>query len=263
MKLVNLAKFILMVSTVVSISCSDDNGSGDGDGQQAANDELEQQLLDTRWKLVRQTKVQNGTETTRNNSHISDIIAFSGKTNRAWHYLYLNDVHSGWWWIGDGMILCQWDTGDPKTNGAYSTAFGFGHSRIGKMTDSELVMIADYDTHCDHFYYVTASGEGSNPGTDPSAEKPEIGFYDFTATKTSVAVTYKIYNKDEAKVSGATIYYGTSSNPTTSKNASVNGTLINATISGLKAGTTYYVKCRATGAGGTTTSETTKVITAY
>lgn len=57
----------------------------------------------------------------------------------------------------------------------------------------------------------------------PPAEKPDIGFYDFTATKTSVTVTYKIYNKDEAKVSDAKIYYGTSSNPTTGKNASVNG----------------------------------------
>ena len=47
----------------------------------------------------------------------------------------------------------------------------------------------------------------------PLAEKPDIGFYDFTATKTSVTVTYKIYNKDEAKVSDAKIYYGTSSNP--------------------------------------------------
>jgi hypothetical protein len=159
------------------------------------------------------------------------------------------------------MIRCQWDTGDPKTNGAYSTAFGFGHSRIGKMTDSELVMIADYDTYSNYFYYVSTSGSGSDPGSP--AEKPDIGFYDFTATKTSVTVTYKIYNKDEAKVSDAKIYYGTSSNPTTGKNASVNGTLIKATISGLKAGTTYYVKCRATGAGGTTTSETSRVITAY
>ena len=159
------------------------------------------------------------------------------------------------------MIRCQWDTGDPKTNGAYSTAFGFGHSRIGKMTDSELVMIADYDTYSNYFYYVSTSGSGADPGSP--AEKPDIGFYDFTATKTSVTVTYKIYNKDEAKVSDAKIYYGTSSTPTTGKNASVNGTLIKATISGLKAGTTYYVKCRATGAGGTRTSETSRVITTY
>ena len=190
-----------------------------------------------------------------------NTITFSGATDRAWHYLYLNNTHSGWWWIDGEMIRCQWDTGDPKTNGAYSTAFGFGHSRIGKMTDSELVMIADYDTYSNYFYYVSTSGSGADPGSP--AEKPDIGFYDFTATKTSVTVTYKIYNKDEAKVSDAKIYYGTTSDPTRGKSATVTGSLIKATISGLKAGTTYYVKCQATGASGTTTSETSRVITAY
>ncbi len=51
--------------------------------------------------------------------------------------------------------------------------------------------------------------------------------------------------------------------PTRGKSATVTGSLIKATISGLKAGTTYYVKCQATGASGTTTSETSRVITAY
>ena len=45
--------------------------------------------------------------------------------------------------------------------------------------------------------------------------------------------------------------------------ATVSGVLITANISGLKKGTTYYVKCVATGKGGTTTTGTTKVITNY
>ena len=261
MKLINIAISILVIGYFMLVSCSSDEGGESGNGPQATGQELERQLLDTHWKLTRETKVENGTEKVLNNPCVLNTITFSGETDRAWHYLYLNNTHSGWWWIDGEMICCQWDTGDPKTNGAYSTAFGFGHSRIGKMTDSELVMIADYDTYSNYFNYVSTSGSGSDPGSP--AEKPDIGFYDFTATKTSVTVTYKIYNKDEAKVSDAKIYYGTSSNPTTGKNASVNGTLIKATISGLKAGTTYYVKCRATGAGGTTTSETSRVITAY
>ena len=245
MKLINIARSILVIGYVMLVSCSSDEGGESGNGPQATGQELERQLLDTHWKLARETKVEDGTEKVLNNPYVLNTITFSGETDRAWHYLYLNNTHSGWWWIDGEMIRCQWDTGDP----------------IGKMTDSELVMIADYDTHSNYFYYVSTSGSGSDPGSP--AEKPDIGFYDFTATKTSVTVTYKIYNKDEAKVSDAKIYYGTSSNPTTGKNASVNGTLIKATISGLKAGTTYYVKCRATGAGGTTTSETSRVITAY
>ena len=53
------------------------------------------------------------------------------------------------------------------------------------------------------------------------------------------------------------------SNPTKPVTATVSGVLITANISGLKKGTTYYVKCVATGKGGTTTTGTTKVITNY
>ena len=76
-------------------------------------------------------------------------------------------------------------------------------------------------------------------------------------------VVYRIYNKDEAKVTSAKVYYGTSSNPTKSVSATIAGVLITANISGLKKGTTYYVKCVATGKGGTTTTETIKVMTTY
>ena len=94
-------------------------------------------------------------------------------------------------------------------------------------------------------------------------KKPDIGFNDFTAYQTKLKVVYKIYNKDAAKVTSAKVYYGTSSNPTKSVTATVAGVLITANISGLKKGTTYYVKCVATGKGGTTTTGTTKVITNY
>lgn len=104
---------------------------------------------------------------------------------------------------------------------------------------------------------------GGSTGGSTSYEKPDIGFSDFTAYQTKLKVVYKIYNKDKAKVTSAKVYYGTSSNPTRSVSASVAGVLITANISGLKKGTTYYVKCVATGKGGTTTTGTTKVITNY
>lgn len=106
------------------------------------------------------------------------------------------------------------------------------------------------------------TGGGSNGGST-SYEKPDIAFNDFTAYQTKLKVVYKIYNKDKAKVTSAKVYYGTSSNPTKYVSASVAGVLITANISGLKKGTTYYVKCVATGKGGTTTTGTTKVITNY
>lgn len=103
----------------------------------------------------------------------------------------------------------------------------------------------------------------NNTGGSTSYEKPDIGLSDFTAYQTKLKVVYKIYNKDKAKVTSAKVYYGTSSNPTKSVSATVSGVLITANISGLKKGTTYYVKCVAKGEGGTITTGTTKVITNY
>ena len=108
-----------------------------------------------------------------------------------------------------------------------------------------------------------STGGGGNTGGSTSYEKPDIAFDDFTAYQTKLKVVYKIYNKDKAKVTSAKVYYGTSSNPTKSVSATVSGVLITANISGLNKGTTYYVKCVATGKGGTTTTGTTKVITNY
>lgn len=105
------------------------------------------------------------------------------------------------------------------------------------------------------------AGGSTGGGNSSSYEKPDIAFNDFTAYQTKLKVVYKIYNKDKAKVTSAKVYYGTSSNPTKSVTATVAGVLITANISGLNKGTTYYVKCVATGKGGTTTTGTTKVIT--
>ena len=103
---------------------------------------------------------------------------------------------------------------------------------------------------------------GSDSGTS-GYEKPDIGCYDFTATKTSVSVTYQIYNKSACgNLSGAKIYYGESS-AGKAVSASISGNYIKATINGLKAGTSYYVKCSVSGSGGTSTSSQTKVITNY
>ena len=118
----------------------------------------------------------------------------------------------------------------------------------------------------DNYYYYTSintGGDSDSGNGSTSYEKPDIAFNDFTAYQTKLKVVYKIYNKDKAKVTSAKVYYGTSSNPTKSVTATVAGVLITANISGLTKGTTYYVKCVATGKGGTTTTGTTKVITNY
>lgn len=103
---------------------------------------------------------------------------------------------------------------------------------------------------------------GGSSGGSTSYEKPDIALEDYTTYPTKIKVNYRIYNQDKAKVTSAKVYYGTSS-PSKSISTTVAGTLITTYISGLKKGTTYYVKCIATGKGGSTTSETTRIITDF
>lgn len=99
MKLINIARSILVIGYVMLVSCSSDEGGESGNGPQATGQELERQLLDTHWKLAKEIKVEDGTEKVLNNPYVLNTITFSGATDRAWHYLYLNNTHSGWWWI--------------------------------------------------------------------------------------------------------------------------------------------------------------------
>lgn len=102
------------------------------------------------------------------------------------------------------------------------------------------------------------SSNGNESGNNTSYEKPDISFDRVTAQKTTLRVYYKINNKKETDISEAKIYFGTNSNPHMISNASISGDRIIAFKGGLKSGTTYYVKCKATGKGGTTTTSTTK-----
>ena len=176
------------------------------------------------------------------------------------------DKYSGIWYVQEDGNLCIFPSFysdfDASGNGENASGYGVNKLVVKKRTINELVY---YMASMDTYYYYTASnyGEGGDSDNNSSYEKPDIGFNDFTAYQTKLKVVYKIYNKDKAKVTSAKVYYGTSSNPTKSVSATVAGVLITANISGLKKGTTYYVKCVATGKGGTTTTGTTKVITNY
>lgn len=179
-----------------------------------------------------------------------------------------------WWHIDeDGVDYSATDYGYRFANmtaadvGGWSACGGcVFDGYISTQTNSKLILkdfYTDGIRYVQHIYTASSNSGGGSGGGSDSYEKPDVGFYDFTATKTSLEVQYKIYNKDEAGVTSAKIYYGTSSNPSSSKAATISGTLITANISGLKAGTVYYVKCVATGKGGTTTTTVTKCITNY
>ena len=188
-----------------------------------------------------------------------EVITATGPNGRSIDFPYYSYIGS------EGLAGWYWSSTPYTSTKAY--CLHFEGSEISYGTNNRYngflarAVIPNPDYH---------GGSGGNGGEDDpdsgsggSYEKPDVGFYDFTATRSSLKVQYKIYNKEEAGLTSARIYYGTSSNPTASKSATVSGVLITANITGLKAGTTYYVKCVATGKGGTTTTEVTKCITNY
>lgn len=170
--------------------------------------------------------------------------------------LFFGEETYGYYWSSTGepdKTFAQYlHLGNTKLPTSYNVSYGISVRGVKKHSDKG-------ESNNEN----TEEETGGNTGSTATYEKPDIDFYDFTATKTSLKVQYKIYNKDKAKVTSAKIYYGTSSKPSSSKTATVSGVFITANISGLKAGTTYYIKCVATGKGGTTTTTTTKCITNY
>lgn len=104
---------------------------------------------------------------------------------------------------------------------------------------------------------------GDNEPSSGVYEKPDIGYYDFTATRTSLKVQWRIYNRSSTKVTSAKVYYGTTRNPDKVVSASVTSGMITANLSGLKSGTDYYFKCVASSPAGNVTTEVTRLSTLY
>jgi hypothetical protein len=253
-------KFKIAILIVLLLATSCDSNNNDEWTATQHNTDLEQKLFNTTWRRTKHIvagevytdAVDDITFTNRRLPPIESCYAIS-----------FEGQYFGFWYINGEQLSILWDASqNANLAGRCSFSYGGGDLDIIKLTDSELQY---RHKSGDSFFYKligTSSGNGNDDGTS-IYEKPDIGFYDFTATKSSLKVQYKIYNKNDAKVTSAKIYYGTNRNPTKSKTATISGTLITANISGLKAGTTYYIKCTATGKGGITTTTTTKCITNY
>ncbi len=187
--------------------------------------------------------------------------------------LYVNSMNYGNWYVDEEGLSFYVDWYKfgytARETGGIAYNLGVYGCSIHSKTSSDLVLKSvnywDGEYIGYDLYYFTAGDSGSddsggNSGGGSSTEDaPEIGFYDYTATKTSLKIQYRIYDGD---VSSAKVYYGTSS-PSKSVSATVSGKMITARISGLTAGTDYYIKCTAKGSGGSTTSETVRCMTNF
>lgn len=270
---------LLSLCSGVITSCGSDD---DADETISQDDSITMsQLFNTCWVLQNSSfYTKDGQLLESNNYTSSGLIQYltftdqKGESDKFIEYIdwYKNNS------INSNTIVMNWNV---KNGIIYNDGTG-NQGQIIKLTSSELQLYTPnigYDKENMDAYRIITYARSSEPDhsfspgynpddeeqnpSDPSYEKPEVGFYDFTATRTSLKVEYKIYNKEEAGISSAKIYYGTSNNPTAYKTATISGVLITANITGLKSGTNYYVKCTVTGKGGTTTTQITKCITNF
>lgn len=277
----------MLLSVVLLASC----GSNEPESEATGNDLPENYekyqswydtLFDTSWKLESSKWYYASGEIT---DHMSDsyryykyqplILTLSSTLSSSYNLLYISALPGeGRWSIsndGELILLSSYHFGYHDqislTEQAEVTNFFPAGGKITFCSSTKLELESSYDDgstfKCvfSRVYGYTPDDDGGNGGHN-NYERPDIGLEDYTCATTSITLKYRIYNQEEAQVTSATGYYGTSS-PSRSVSATVAGSLITIRISSLSKGTTYYVKCTAKGKGGSTTSETTRLSTLY
>ena len=287
-----LMSFAFTVISPLFTSCSSDDeedNSEQTDGHSKNESKIISQLIGTSWMTysVKFYDYNNKEVSTYDNTKYPDIITFTSKRANSYNtdmvlYVDYDKYHpynkDGYTYISRWNVSGNQLEGYPGAGNAFGEILSISKSEIRTKYignwEKEWYRIDTYipSQEPTHNFKPDDGGNGGSSGGNTgggstggstSYEKPDIGFNDFTAYQTKLKVVYKIYNRDKAKVTSAKVYYGTSSNPTKPVTATISGVLITANITGLKKGTTYYVKCVATGKGGTTTTDITKLITNY
>lgn len=241
--------FVLLSFLILIASCQDNHEElVDEDETKIYYDHKPTPFDDTSWKFEKEVQ-SNGTVRTEKKG---DIITFSSNnsprsfgSNIYCKELYLNGSLKYHWSMTTALDKIMIDPGTNYDANAFGMFIaGYGLHCDFSFNDSNTLI---FTSNSGGKYYYTKCGSP----TLNQYEKPEIGFDSFDPSKSSMTVKYRIWNKQEAQVSSAEIYYKESGKSSYSScNATISGVYITATIKNLKSDTKYYVKCKATGKGG-------------
>lgn len=238
---------------------------------------LSSPLFGTTWKYIESVEHRNSGES---KTYTFDKDITLGFSDKIWgeyngHQAYcpvingvINSKRSSWWYVDENgfyanlhQLLYEFYIAVEVGRLAFGCMPFSLPSQVYKLTDNELVIrVQREDSYLMAFFSRVYGGDEPSSGT---YEKPDIGYYDFTATRTSLKVQWRIYNRSSTKVTSAKVYYGTTRNPNKVVSASVTSGMITANLSGLKPGTDYYFKCVASSPAGNVTTEVTRLSTLY
>lgn len=215
--------------------------------------EIESELEGTTWKCTREESI-NYDLVTPGRGMIS--FGYGGVA----YFFDLERETPDWdgeWYVKNNKLWMIPSSGNNDYARKYLALFGLAQEII-KLTDKELIG----STQSTMFYFsrqkYTEKYNGGGGGSS-SGYKPEVTDFDFTATKTSIKVTFKI----DSKPTSASIYYGESSATKSAGDVSIIGNSVTARASGLKSGTKYYFKITVKNNYGSTTSDGWPATTLY
>lgn len=273
---------------VLLLSACSKTGPSGGDSDENSNDnssvavdrrveELSSPLFGTTWKYIESVEHRNSGES---NTYTFDKDITLGFSDKIWgedngHQAYcpiingvINSKRSSWWYVDEKgfyanlhQLLYEFYIAAEVGRLAFHYMPFVLPSQVYKLTNNELVIrVQRENSYLMAFFSRVYGNDDQSSGT---YEKPDIGYYDFTATRTSLKVQWRIFNRSSTKVTSAKVYYGTTRNPNKVVSASVTSGMITANLNRLKPGTDYYFKCVASSPAGNVTTDVTRLSTLY
>lgn len=234
------------------------------------------QLVGTTW-VHKSTKMYDGSgKLTSSYDHSTSSIYMTAKDI---YYMFRSDLKYDMSSFGYNIYGLYVDIPDERkttvSSWEYWTAkdsisFQAYHGYVTKLTSNELVLkmffsdskgyaIDTFEKAGERIHYVDAGGSSSSGGGSSSDDAPNVTGFDFTATKTSIKVTFNV----SSRPTSASIYYGERSATKSAGTPTIIGTSVTTTVNGLKSGTKYYFKCTVKNSNGSSTSDNWPAMTLY
>lgn len=233
----------------------------DSDGEEVGGDDITTQK--TAYDLEVESILEGTTWRCTKEESINYNLQYKGRGIITFGYggvAYFFDMEKeapdwyGEWYVKDKKLWMIPNSDNKDYARRYLAIFGLAEE-IVKLTDTEMII----GTSVSRYYYTKQKYKSGNDGGGSSNDVPYVTGFDYTATKTSIKVSFRV----NSRPTSASIYYGENSANKSAGSPTIVGTTVTATVNGLKSGTKYYFKCTVKNSKGSSTSDDWPAMTQY